>query len=234
MTQRRRRGPVGRSEPPPARFPFTWNPERTALKLSSLPRNLIGDAERIWNLVIKSPFQAVGGMVSFLAAAVSLLDALEKAFGWGDGGSSAAGSPGGSRSGILDGLLAIPTGTLLAYAIAASSIGWSIATLTSWLTKSRNDALNALGYVIAAVAGLLLSFVSQNFLISNTSGGAFEPDIGLLITVAGIAAAVMLAKTCYRVTRETALPVIEKRALTLMIFTVCAAASTLLQLSTGK
>lgn len=218
MARRNQRRPNGRngagSRPSENRVSF--NNGFPVLKVMSLPQNFVTDAQRLWNLVLKSPFKAVGGFLAFLSSFISVKDALFSS----KTGNSATGP------GALDWLVANTAGKLLVYAIVACSLGWTFAVLTGWLSRAKGEAWRVVGYVAAMISGLLLVAVSENLLVATNSNQTKMQGAYLLIAF-GNATAIGLARKYFQLSLETDMVIIERRALVLMIFALSSAVSTL-------
>ena len=190
------------------------------LKLTALSGGLRSDIAYYWNMAVGSPLRAIAALLAFVGTFNTFLEVV---FGNdGDAGTSRTVS-------LLGPLVEQPSGRLLVFVIAACSIGWTIALITGPLSRSKDDALRILGIVLAGLFGLFLTFMGQHLLLSmaaNATRGTSPPaGMAFMLTAAGIAAAVALIRTSYRLTLEADPAIIDRRAALVLVFTLSAVGS---------
>ena len=222
MTQRNRRAETPKND--------NRNKSKTLeASVLSLPENLAADLARYWKMFAAAPIQSGLGFLAFIPATV--VPAVKFLTGGSDG---SAGSSSGITGGVQSMLTASVPMKLLTALVFACSIGWTWAVVASWLTARRRDGFWLLSLAIATFSGVFVSSWSAGFLIKdNNNAVGVNMNMALLLVTACICASTTVAKTKFKMTRESDPVLIEQRAMTLMVFSLAAVAVALFVLASS-
>ncbi|MDJ0930653.1 hypothetical protein [Breoghania sp.] len=195
-----------------------------------MPDGFRGDVAYYWNMVVKSPLQSIGALLAFLGSSSSLLEMFF------DKGRRRRDERDRQYSGAFD------------RTTVGALAGLRDRDLLDWLdnladhrfafqiegggSRSKEEGWRLVGLVLSCLFGLFLTFLSLHLLVDmgmKTSGGRNLPDgLVFMLTVAGLAVAVALMKTSYRLTFDADLLVIDRCATFLLVFTLSATVSAII------
>lgn len=212
----KRGGKSGKSTPQQVRARVSADrfDRRGDLSAARLFENLKRDVEALVARGVNNPFKSVSDLVAFLSSVGSV-------FGF-------FGAASASVGGILQppAFLSVFPARVIAFAVIAGSIGWTLSTFGIWATSNRGAWSRIMGH-FANVLGA--------FFLAACIDWIFAPDLYrapllvLFFVVCGVAFSVFLGKTNYRLTLEPDANVVAARAEFLATFAFSAAALVILR-----
>lgn len=200
-------------------------------KFTLVPRNVLDEIRELWGRFEATPLQAMGGLLAFSATIIPLVETLTGRARDGDNTRHQASD--GLISTLFSWLVTVMTSSvpmrLVTCLLISGCIGWTWSSFVVWLTRSAQEGRKFFALVLATFFGFLVSA----WTISSLRPGnvPVEGDFPLITTVAittvCIALSVLTARVRFRLTHETSMPVIERRAHALALFAFSATAITL-------
>lgn len=199
------------------------------LGVVTLTGNIVRDVAQLWNRLKLNPLDSFLSLMAFVASMVPVMELVLKVTGRG-------GSGDGSEEllpVVASGARAFMTGSQPMRAVTCLLVGWSVgwtwAMIAALLTRRQHERATSIALAAAALSGVMLSAWAMTFLMDDGIRKILQFSISMtmILTTASVALAVLAAKTKFRLTYETSLAVIEKRAFALALFAAAAAALSL-------
>ncbi|MGB7433487.1 MAG: hypothetical protein WA921_13565 [Ahrensia sp.] len=187
----------------------TRQPHRSKsnVSFSGFVHNLKTDGVAHFIAGFNEPVRAMGSIVAFLGSVISLVGFF----------SAGGGATSGFRAPMI---LSVFPARVIAFALIAACIAWSLSSLNIWLTSQRDP--------LGRIAAHFITIIGAVFLAACIDW-IFAPDIKnapasvLFFVIVGVAFSVFLAKTNYKQTLEPSSELIALRAELLMSFAMSAA-----------
>lgn len=184
------------------------------LSAGRLFENLKRDVEALVAKGVNNPFKSVSDLVAFFASVCSVLGFF---------GATSASVGGTLQTPVF--LSVFPT-RVMAFAMIAASIGWTLSTFGIWTTSNQSPWSRIMGHFVNVLGA---------FFLAACIDWIFAPDLYhapllvLFFVVCGVALSVFLGKTNYRLTLEPDASVVSTRAEFLATFAFSAAALVILR-----
>lgn len=162
-------------------------------------RNVPKDAVSLLQKWMDSPLRSINEIKGFYSNIVAFCATIATIFGYSVSSGSSNVNTSGQTSGLLGQVLSVFPARAMAFVIIAASIGWTISSFGIWLTSSRSPWSRPAGHFATLISAFFLAACIDWIFSPDLK---IAPKLVLFCSIIGVALAVFLAKTNFKLTLE--------------------------------